>query len=90
MGRLADKLNKARNAMDDFHVATEKKVDDLIARVNKAGERRDAAFMRKHETIDRHMTDIAEFEKDLEDFDGKNDQSDASEGSGSSWTPPKY
>lgn len=90
MGRLADKLKRANDAMDRFHVDTERAVDALVDRVDMAGKRRDAAFMRKHEAFDGHMTDIAEFEKDLEAFDGKNDLGGAGENTAedkAAWQP---
>lgn len=76
--------------MADLETSTEKSVHDFVARVQKAHERKDAAFLKKHDIIDGHMTDIAEFEKDLEAFDGKNDHSGGGETTSeppASWQP---
>lgn len=92
MGRLADKLNKASDALAHLETSTEKSVDAFIARVDKAHERKEAVFLKKHQALDGHMTDLAEFEKDLTEFDGKNDRSDVGESTETkeppaSWVP---
>lgn len=93
MGRLADKLAKANDALQSIETAVERDVDKLIERTKVVHKRREDAFMKKHADLDRQMGDIAEFEKDLEAFDGKNDFSDdgsRSEGSAYGGTsPPK-
>lgn len=88
MGRLADKLARANDAIQ----GVERDVDKLIARTEVVHRRREDAFMKKHAELDRHMGDIAEFEKDLSEFDGKNDLSDGgsrSEGNAYAGTSPK-
>lgn len=73
MGRLADKLAKASDALHGIEDAVDRDVDALIERTKLVHKRREDAFMKKHADLDRHMGDIAEFEKEIAEFDGKND-----------------
>lgn len=83
MGRLADKLAKANDAIAGVEIAVEKDVDALIERTKLVHKTREDVFFQKHTGLDAAMTDLAEFSKDLEDF-GKNDHSGAGGSSGNS------
>jgi len=85
MGRLADKLSKANDAIAGLEIAVERDVDKLIGRTKEVHRRREDVFMKKHVALDGHMSDLAEFEKDLNEFDGKNDHSDDGERSGNAY-----
>lgn len=76
MGRLADKLAKASDAVAGLEMAVEKDVDALIERTKTVHAKREAVFLQKQTNLDQHMTDLAEFSRDLDDF-GKNDRSGA-------------
>lgn len=90
MGRLANKLVRARNAMDELEHAVGQDVDKFVERVGHVHRRREDLFMRQHAALDADVSDLAEMEKDLEDF-GKNDRSGDGETSGSAYvgTAPK-
>lgn len=90
MGRLADRLAKANDAMAGVEIAVEKDVDALIERTKLVHKTRETVFMKKHMNLDGNMSDLAEFNKDLEDF-GKNDRSSDGENSGDAYvgTHPK-
>lgn len=75
MGRLSDKLKKATAAMDGVETAVDRDVDKFIERVDAFHKRREQVFMKKNEALDAHVSDLAQFERDLEEF-GKNDHSD--------------
>lgn len=77
MGRLADKLNRARNAMDGLEHAVSQDVDKFVERVGQVHRRREDLFAKQHSMLDADVSDLAEMEKDLEAF-GKNDHSDGS------------
>ena len=89
MGRMSKLFDQASNAVADLELHTEKSVTDFVARVQKAKDRTDGVMLKKHQHIDNHMTDLAEFEKDLTEFDGKNEHSDAGENTeqAASWRP---
>lgn len=72
MGRLSKHLNRASNAMDDLEMSVARNVDKLVERVQAVNVRQEDAFMRKHVELDGHVADVAEFEKDIEEFDRKN------------------
>lgn len=86
MGRLSDTLKKAADAKAGLETAVELDVAGYIDRVDQVHKRREAVFLKKHSELDLDVTDLAEFEKDLEDF-GKNDHSGAG---GSSGEPNAY
>lgn len=90
MGRLADTLKKAANARAGLETAVEQDVTKYIARVNQIHQRREDLFMKQHSALDVDVSDLAEMEKDLEDF-GKNDRSGAGGSSGAyrGTSPPK-
>lgn len=93
MGRLADVLARANDAVAGVEAAVERDVDLLIERTKEVHKRRETVFLQKHTGLDQHMTDLAEFSKDLEDF-GKNDHSGAGGSSSESGaykgtSPPK-
>lgn len=81
MGRLANTLRKATEARDLLEHAVERDVANYVARVDEVHKRRDAVFIAKHGELDAVVTDLAEFEADLEEF-GKNDPSGAYRGTG--------
>lgn len=85
MGRLADKLNRANNAIASVEIAVEQDVDALIKRTQEVHAKRESVFFEKQVRLDGHMGDLAEFGKDLDDF-GKNDRGAAGENSGSAYT----
>lgn len=74
MGRLADKLAKASDAVAGVEIAVERDVETLIERTREVHKKREAAFMKKHVGLDGLVTDLAGFDTDLDDF-GKNDHS---------------
>jgi hypothetical protein len=74
MGRLADTLKKAADARTGLETAIEADVTKYVDRVREVHKRRESVFMAKHSDLDLAVTDLAEFEKDLDDF-GKNDHS---------------
>lgn len=86
MGRLADTLKKAADAKAGLETAVEVDVAKYVERVDQVHRRREDVFMKKHGELDLDVTDLAEFERDLEDF-AKNDRSDAG---GSSGEPNAY
>lgn len=95
MGRLADTLKRASDAKANLEVAVEADVKKYIERVDHIHERRAAVFHAKHSELDADVSDLAEFETDLEDF-AKNDRSNVGEtsvnGSGDAYVgtnPPK-
>jgi hypothetical protein len=91
MGRLADKLAKASDAIAGVESAVEKDVEKLIERTEEIHKKRETVFLKKQMHLDQHVTDLAEFEKDLEDF-GKNDRSGAGENFSNAYrgtSPPK-
>jgi hypothetical protein len=85
MGRLAAKLAQAQNAIDGIEIAVGHDVDALIDRTKEVHKRREAVFLKKQMALDGSVSDLAEFEKDLEAF-GKNDLSGVGENSGSAYT----
>lgn len=92
MGRLADKLTRAANAVTDLETATERDVDKIIERTQELQTKRENVMLRKQMQLDEHMSDLVEFGKDLETFDGKNDRSavgETSNGSAYEGTSPK-
>lgn len=94
MARLADKLAKANDAVAGIEHAVDRDVDALIERTKAVHAKREAVFLKKHAGLDQHITDLATFETDLDDF-GKNDRSgdgeSSDENSGSAYvgTAPK-
>lgn len=72
MGRLSKHLGRANNALDDLEMAVVRNVDKLVERTQAVHKRQEEAFFAKHVDLDAQMSDIAEFEKDIEDFDRKN------------------
>lgn len=91
MGRLSDKLARARDAIDALDLATERDVDKIITRTEELHAKREIVMTRKHVSLDERMTDLTEFGQDLDDF-GKNDRSGAggsSSGSAYDGTNPK-
>lgn len=85
MGRLADKLNRATDAIAGVELAVERDIDALIERTRTVHKTREDVFLRKQMQLDQHMTDLGEFSRDLEDF-GKNDRSGDGDSSGSAYT----
>lgn len=91
MGRLADTLRKATDAKSELELAVELDVVRYIDRVKQVHKRREDVFMKKHGDLDLDVTDLSDFETDLEEF-AKNDRSDAGESSGDAYVgtnPPK-
>lgn len=87
MGRLAEKLARASNAVAGVELAVERDVDALVERTQAVHKKREAAFLAQHQNLDAQMTDLAEFERELDDF-GKNDHSGVG-GSAYTGTTPK-
>lgn len=76
MGRLADTLKKAADARVGLETAVETDVARYVDRVAEVHKRRESVFMAKHGELDLAVSDLAEFERELDDF-GKNDHSGA-------------
>jgi hypothetical protein len=74
MGRLAETLKRASDAKANLEAAVDSDVRNYIERVDHIHERRAAVFHAKHSELDTDVSDLAEFETDLEDF-AKNDRS---------------
>jgi hypothetical protein len=85
MGRLADQLSRATTAIESVEFAVGQDVKTLIARTEEVHKKRQAVFLKKHAGLDAHVTDLAEFDSDLDDF-GKNDHSGAGGSSSESTT----
>ena len=89
MGRLAGALTKALDAKAGLETEVERDVGKYVERVDQIRKRKDEIFMKQHAALDVDVSDLAELEKDLEDF-GKNDKSGASDGNAYAGTsPPK-
>lgn len=89
MGRLAKSLDIARNARDGLETAVEQDVAKYVERVDQIRRRKDEIFMKQHAALDVDVSDLAELEKDLEDF-GKNDKAGENDGNAYAGTsPPK-
>jgi hypothetical protein len=82
MGRLAKTLAKAADARARLELAVEDDVGRYVKRVDEVHKRRETVFMVKHGELDAVVSDLAEFEQDLEDF-AKNDRPGAYRGTGS-------
>lgn len=76
MGRLADKLARATDAIASVEIAVERDVDALIERTKEVHKKRETVFLRKHMGLDEQVSDLAGFDTDLDAF-GKNDRSGA-------------
>lgn len=74
MGRLADILAKASNAQAGLETAVEADVNKYVDRVEQIHKKREDVFLKKHGELDSTVTDLAQFETDLDAF-GKNDHS---------------
>lgn len=89
MGRLSKSLDIARNARDGLEAEVERDVGKYVQRVAQISARKDEIFMKQHAALDVDVSDLAELEKDLEEF-GKNDHSGESDGNAYVGTaPPK-
>lgn len=89
MGRLSQSIAKALDAKAGLETAVEQDVSKYVERVGQIAKRKDEIFMKQHAALDLDVTDLAELEKDLEDF-GKNDKAGASDGNAYAGTsPPK-
>ena len=75
MGRLSDILAKASNAQAGLETAVEADVNKYVDRVEQIHKKRETVFLKKHAELDGTVTDLAQFETELEAF-GKNDHSD--------------
>lgn len=78
MGRLSKHFDRANAAMDRVETETAKDVDKLVERTEHYHKRRAQVFQSKHEGLDAQIGELAEFERDQEDF-AKNDHGDAGE-----------
>lgn len=87
MGRLSDKLARASDAIAGLETATERDVDRLIDRTKELHAKREDVMLRKTLALDEHMSDLVEFGKDLDTFDGKNEHSGAGGSSSEQRTP---
>lgn len=84
MGRLSKSLAKAADARAGLEVAVELDVAKYVDRVAQVHKRREDIFMSKHAELDLAVTDLAEFERELEDF-AKNDRSEGGDHSGNAY-----
>jgi hypothetical protein len=76
MGRLSDILAKASNAQAGLETAVETDVNKYVERVEQIHKKREDVFHKKHAELDGTVTDLAQFETELDDF-RKNDRSGA-------------
>jgi hypothetical protein len=76
MGRLSDILAKASNAQAGLETAVEADVNKYVDRVEQIHKKREDVFLKKHSELDGTVTDLAQFETELDAF-GKNDHSGA-------------
>ena len=74
MGRLSDILAKAADARVGLETAVETDVNKYVDRVEEIHKKREAVFLKKHSELDGTVTDLAQFETELDAF-GKNDRS---------------
>jgi hypothetical protein len=88
MGRLANSLAKALDAKAGLETAVEQDVAKYVDRVDQIRRRKDEIFMKQHAALDVDVSDLAELEKDLEDF-GKNDRSGDGANAYTGTAPPK-
>jgi hypothetical protein len=88
MGRLADALKPATAARDGLEREVIEDVAKYVRRVDDVRRRKDEIFMKQHEALDVDVSDLAELEKDLEDF-GKNDRSGDGANAYTGTAPPK-
>lgn len=88
MGRLASALSKARDAKQGLENEVVADVARFVERVDHIRKRKDEIFMKQHSVLDADMSDLAEMEKDVEDF-GKNDVSDNGGNAYVGTSPPK-
>ena len=89
MGRLAKALDHARGSVNGLETEVLQDVQKLVERVEYVRDRKNKAFGKQHGVLDADVSDLAEMEKDLEDF-GKNEETGASTGNAYAGTsPPK-
>lgn len=89
MGRLSKVLQPAIQARDGLEQELVSDVNKYVERVDYIRRRKDEIMMKQHAGLDVDMSDLAELEKDLEEF-GKNDKAGASDGNAYAGTsPPK-
>lgn len=74
MGRLSRAIGQALDAKAGLETAVENDVATYVGRVQQAHKRREQVFQKQHEALDVDISDLAELERDLEEF-GKNDRS---------------
>lgn len=79
MGRLSKILARATDAQAGLETAVEKDVEKYVQRVQEVHLIRERTFLEKHSGLDGHVTDLAEFKDDLEEF-GKNEHSGSKDG----------
>lgn len=79
MGRLANTLAKASDAIAGLERAVEADVDKIVTRAQEVHKVRERVTANHLTNLDGHMTDLSEFERDIEDF-GKNVPGVASDG----------
>lgn len=82
MGRLSKLLEPARRAQDGLERAVGEDVRKYVERVEHIHKRRDDIFMAKHAELDAAVSDLANFEVELEDFGKNSDSSGAYRGTG--------
>lgn len=88
MGRLASSLNVALEAKAGLETEVQADVAKYVERVDQIRKRKDEIFMKQHAALDVDVSDLAEMEKDLEDF-GKNDKSGDGVNAYAGTAPPK-
>jgi hypothetical protein len=74
MGRLSDILAKASDAQAGLETAVEADVSKYVERVEQIHKKREAVFLKKHVGLDGAVTDLSQFDEELDAF-GKNDHS---------------
>lgn len=64
MGRLSKHFDRLNNTMAAFEAEVEADVDKVVQRIETTVRtKKDALVMRAHESVDGHMSDLAEFEQ---------------------------
>lgn len=85
MGRLAATLAKANDAIASVEVAADHHVEKIIERTKEVRKKLEAVALNKHMRLDGQMSDLIEFDKDL-DADLKNDRGDGGANTGNAYT----
>lgn len=84
MGRLSDTLKIATDAKAGLETAVEQNVAKYVERVQLIHRRQEDVFLEKHGELDLNVSELVEFQNDIEEF-GKNDRSGDGKNSGNAY-----